>query len=352
MKEFFKLPEEIRAIVVEHMRASTILANRIYEISKESGASRPLPLGFRLYAAMVPLANRYPKVQDSLFRSLLGDITISDPAVQASLEKIQERESRHAVLLWSKDRHRLGKALESIRFFMDGLGFSRPEEAEYTKTVNNAILGATFHAFNFGVGGTSRTYSVHDAGREWDDRLADVLAVWGQITKMSGLLHDQIILPQDLQGAYDKSLDALANGRIDRPAKKYLHEILPSVEKLQETVKTLITQCLTDPAIASQQKKCELIRESLNENLSAKDLAYVWQVAESLSPGWDDKTPQRGLSRLIQSALLVHTMLQEAETTIEQAVQLFVIQRKPHLVQQSAPLRGANPSRSKVQFGP
>ena len=69
--------EEIRAIVIEHMRSSKILANRIYEISREAGASRPLPVRFKLYAALVPLADRYPRVQDGLFRALLTVVVYS-----------------------------------------------------------------------------------------------------------------------------------------------------------------------------------------------------------------------------------------------------------------------------------
>jgi hypothetical protein len=325
--------EEIRAIVIEHMRSSKILANRIYEISREAGASRPLPVGFKLYAALVPLADRYPRVQDGLFSVLLKEMAVSDSAVQASLEKMGERESRHAVLLWSKDRVRLGKALESVRVFLDGLGFTPPDQAEYTTTVNNAILGANFHGFNFGVGGVSRSFSVHDAGRDWDNRLADVLAIWGQIVKKSNLSKEQLLLPQDVEAATDKAIAMQANGRIDRPARDYLKTVLASVQVLEKTVHDQILQCLSEPAICSQKAKCEMIRESLalDQPLSAPDLKYVWQVADSLGGEWGDGTIERGLSRMIQAGLLVHAILQDAGDTIEGGIHFPLLPHRPHL---------------------
>ncbi|MCL5051707.1 MAG: hypothetical protein M1346_00465 [Gammaproteobacteria bacterium] len=323
--------DEIKALVVEHMRSSRILANRIYEISQAAGASRPLPVGFRMYAALVPLADHYPRVQDGLFRALLGDVNVADPAVQASLEKLGERESRRAVLLWSRDRGRLRKALEAVRVFLDGLGFTPPDQAEYTTTVNNAILGANFHGFNFGLGGVSRSFSVHDAGREWDDRLADVLAIWGQVTKRSGLQKGQIILPQDLQAATDKAIHVLANGRIDRPSRDYLSTVLTSVQVLEQTVHDQILQCLSEPAICSQKQKCELIRDSLEQSLTAEDLQFVWQVAGNMGDSWSDNTVERGLSRMIQAGLLVHTLLQDARTTIESSIYLPLLPHRPHL---------------------
>lgn len=323
--------DEFKAIVVDHMRSSRILACRIYEISKEAGAKRPLPVGFKLYAALVPLADRYPKVQDALFQKLLGELEIPG-SVQASLEQLGERKLRHAVLLWSKNQDRLRKALEAVRVFLDGLGFSTPDQAEYATTVNNAVFGLHWRDLSVGTGGVSRSYSVHDAGRAWDDRLSEVLMTWLQITRHAKLADHERVSPQQLQEATDRAIAAQAEGRIDRPSRDYLQTVLQSIRRLEASARDQLLRYLADPSIATQTASIALIRDSLQEGpWSSENLKLAWGVAGSMGDSWADGTMVRGLTRMIQAGLLVHAMLEDAQTTLECGVTLPLIPRRPHL---------------------
>lgn len=317
--------DEIKALVVEHMRSSAILSRAICEISRAGGAKRPLPIGFRLYAALVPLADRYPRVQDGLLRFLLRETSFSS-GVQASLENIGERESRRAVLLWSQDRERLKKTLESLAFFLDGLGFTPPQEAEYTKTVSQAILGASIHGAHLGLGGTAYAYSVRDPGKAWDRRLSETVAAWGQVVKRSGVAGNPIGLPQELREATDLAIAMLAENRIDAHTKTYLQDAVAAIDALEATARDLILHYASEPIIASRKTDCErigaYISNSIGQPVNAQLLKNVWQVAGNMGDHWAEGSIERGVSRAIQACLIVHGILQDAKTTLLKSLQL------------------------------